>query len=492
MILANLPALQVVLPLLAAPVCSFLPRGRVAWAFTSFMVWIAFAISVTLLVKVAGSGVISYEMGNWKPPFGIEYEVNMLSSFMLVIVSGIASVVMPYAFKSVNKEIEEDKQPLFYTMFLLCFAGLLGIIITNDAFNIYVFLEISSLATYALIATGKDRRALTASLEYLILGTIGATFILVAIGLLYMMTGTLNITDLALRVAENKDSVPIKAALAFFTIGLALKIAFFPMHLWLTNAYTTAPSMVSTFLAATATKVSIYILIKVLFAIYGYELSLHSMPLGKILMTFAIFAIIVGSLMAIFQQNVKRLLAYSSLAQIGYIILGIGMASVASISASLAHIAIHAFAKASLFMAVGCVMFSGGGVNLRDMRGIGKKMPLTSAAFVIAGLSLIGVPGTSGFISKWMLLSAVMEQKMWPVLFVILFSSVLAVIYIWKVVEVIYFSPPSSKAEIKEAPKSMLIPMWILVAVTIVFGLYSAPLVSFVTQTAKYIMGVPL
>ena len=248
MIISNLPALQVVIPLLAAPVCAFLPTKRVAWLLVTVVSFLCLAISLQLAYQVFYSSPISYYMGGWKPPFGIEYRVDMLNSFVVVIVSSVAAITSIYSYNSIDNEVEKSKQPLFFSVFLLCFAGLLGICLTNDAFNIYVFLEISSLATYALIAMGKDRRALIASFEYLVLGTIGATFFLIGVGLLYMMTGTLNISDLSIRIAQSPlmlEMTPIRAAFAFLTVGLALKIAMFPLHLWLANAYTNAPSFVS-------------------------------------------------------------------------------------------------------------------------------------------------------------------------------------------------------------------------------------------------------
>jgi len=491
MIMENLPALQVVIPLLSAAICAVLPSGKVAWGWTAVTCAIAFAVSLALFGQVYHGTPISYAMGGWTPPYGIEYRVDLLNAFILVVISAIAFFSSFYALKSVQHEIEDSKIPLFYASFLLCFAGLLGITITNDAFNIYVFLEISSLATYALIAMGSDKRALIASFEYLILGTIGATFILIAIGLLYMMTGTLNISDLAIRVPSLIHTTPVKASLAFFTVGLLLKIAVFPLHLWLTNAYTNAPSVVSSFLSATATKVSIYVLIKILFIVFGAKLSLIYMSLDKILMVLALFAIVIGSLVAIYQNNIKRMLAYSSVAQIGYIILGISLVSVSGISASMIHIFNHAIAKAVLFMAVGCIFLRVGGVRIPDLNGIASKMPYTCAAFVAAGLSLIGVPATGGFISKWYLLSALSEQGLWPVFAVVIVSSILALIYIWRMVEIMYFKEYiESDNKITEAPFMMLLPMWLLAALVFVFGIYTSPVTASAQKVAKYLFGI--
>lgn len=490
MIVNNLPALQVVLPLMAAPLCAIMPGRRLAWIL-SFMACIAtFAISIHIAQTVYYSGVLIYKMGGWSAPFGIEYRIDALSSLMLIVVSGVASVTCFYAKISIDGEIDKTKHSYFYAAFMLCFTGLLGILATNDAFNIYVFLEISSLATYALIAMGRDKRALIAAFEYLILGSIGATFILIAVGILYMMTGTLNISDLSIRVPSLIHLVQIKAAFAFFVVGLALKIAMFPLHLWLANAYTNAPSFVSSFLSATATKVSIYILIRIIFGIFGYDLLFADFPIDKILILFAILAIIVGSMVAVFQQNIKRMLAYSSVAQLGYIILGIGLASEAGISASSMHIFNHAIAKSALFMAVGAMALKVGGVRLSDLRGVGKKMPLTTAAFVVASLSIIGVPLTGGFISKWYLLSALADQQMWAIFAVVIFSSILALIYMWRVIEVAYFVKSNTDDVKEEASFGMLAPIWFMSLLVFVFGIYTEPVRNMATTISKYLFSL--
>lgn len=484
----HLPAIQVVLPLLFAPVVALFVSRNIAWLITTIVTVLAFAVSLGLLLTVLDMGPLRYAMGNWDAPFGIEYRVDLLAAYMLCLVSGIGVIAMVYARKIVRKEVPGDRHGLFYSTFLLCLAGLLGIIITNDAFNIYVFLEISSLAMYALIAMGTDRRALVSAFEYLILGTIGATFILIAVGLLYMATGTLNISDLYVRIPQVTDQTTVKAALVFFIVGLALKIAIFPLHVWLANSYTNAPSFISVFLSATATKVSIYLLIRIIFSLFGYSYSLQQLPLGGILITLTMFAVLIPSLVAVFQHNVKRMLAYSSVAQIGYMVLGISLATKTGLTASLIHLTNHALAKAALFMAVGCVLLRVGGVRLSDFRGVGKTMPYTMAGFLLAGLSLIGIPFTAGFISKWYLLSAVIEKHLWLVFVIVVVSSLLAIVYVWRVVEVAYFRDPvKNYSDIREAPLSMLVPMWLCVLLSLVLGVYTYPTVGIAELITDYI-----
>lgn len=453
---------------------------------------IVLAISIALLDQVLANGLISYALGGWAAPWGIEYRIDEANAFVLLIVSAINVLAILYAHTSVAKEIESSRGYLFYTGWLLCLTGLLGITITGDAFNVFVFLEISSLSSYLLIALGKDRRALTAAFQYLVVGTIGATFILIGVGLLYVSTGTLNMADLAERIPQITDNRTVKTAFAFLTVGIGIKMALFPLHSWLPNAYAYAPSAVSVFLAATATKVAVYVLIRFFYSLFGAHFTFDVMTLQYILVPLAAAGIIVGSLIAVYENNCKRLLAYSSIAQIGYITLGIGIATVTGLTAAIIHLFNHAVIKAALFMALGCVFYRTGSVALNNMHGLAKRMPYTMAAFVVGGFSLIGVPLTVGFVSKWYLVLAAIEQGWWFIVAIVLTGSLIAIIYIWKVVEVAYFKPLAKEnREIQEAPVSLLIPTWLLIAANIYFGVNASLTTEVAGRAAKTLIGVP-
>lgn len=472
----HLPVLQVIIPLIAAPICSLLTHARLAWLVTTFVSVLTFGIALFLVREVSLHGVLSYELGGWAPPWGIEYRIDHLSSYVLVIVSATASITMLAARKSVEQEIATEKISLFYSAYLLCLTGLLGIVATGDAFNIFVFLEISSLSSYVLIAMGRDRKALTASYQYLIMGTIGATFILIGVGLLYMLTGTLNIIDLQQKIPALLASRALHAAFAFFTVGISIKLALFPLHLWLPNAYAYAPSMITVFLSATATKVSLYVLFRFFFGLFSDEISFQHFHLDKILLPLSVIAIFVASFVAIFQENIKRMFAYSSVAQIGYMTLGIGLASKSGSIAGMVHLFNHAIIKGGLFLAMACIVFRIRSVQLESFAGLGKRMPWTMAAIVLLGLGLIGIPFTSGFISKWYLLVAAIEHNHWLAAIIIVAGSLLAIVYIWKIVEYAYFKSPTDSLDIDtkatlEAPLQMLIPLWVLVFANFYFGL---------------------
>jgi multicomponent Na+:H+ antiporter subunit D len=466
---AHLPALQVVLPLISAPAAVLLRHGGFAAGIVTAAAWAAFAVSIGLWLQVAESGTLSYHIGSWAPPWGIEYRVDRLTSFVLLLVSGTAAIVLPWSRASIEREIPQELHYLYYAMFGLCLAGLLGITITGDAFNIFVFLEISSLSTYVLIAMGRDRRALTAAYRYLIIGSVGATFIVIGIGFLYLMTGTLNLVDMAERLRTVENSRPVLVALAFLTVGISLKLALFPLHQWLPNAYAYAPSAVTAFLAATATKVSVYVLIRFYYSIFGESLVFEELPLPQIMLVLSLLAMFIASFIAIFQHNLKRLFAYSSIGQIGYITLGLSFGSVTGLTASIVHLLNHGIAKAAIFLLIGGLVLgltrpgtTPVAPGFDRLAGLSKQMPLTC----------IGVPGTAGFISKWYLILAALEQGQFWLVGAIVLSSLLAVAYVWRFVEVAYFSPPpASSAGIKEAPLTLLVPAWLLVIATLWFGL---------------------
>lgn len=475
MIADHLPALQVVVPLLAAPLMMLLRRGAFAWLLAVAVSWTTLAIALALALKVREAGVISYAIGSWPPPWGIEYRVDALNSFVLVLVSLVAAVVAPYARASVAAELPRDQHYLFFTMYSLCLAGLLGIAITGDAFNLFVFLEISSLSSYVLIALGRNRRALLAAYQYLVLGTIGATFYVIGVGLLYLKTGTLNIADLALRLREVQEIRPVLAALAFITAGVGLKLALFPLHFWLPNAYAYAPSAVTAFLAASATKVSVYVLLRYYFLVFGVPFVFGRLPMAEILIGLSVLAVVSASLVAVFQRDLKRLFAYSSVAQIGYMTLGMGLANEAGLTGAVVHLFNHGLSKGAIFLLLGGVALRLGSTSLERVAGLAKTMPLTSFGIVLGGMSLIGVPGTAGFISKWYLVLGAIEHGYWWLAALLVASSLIALAYVWRFVEMAYLrAPEPGAARLDEAPAAMLIPAWIMVAGCVYFGLDTA------------------
>ncbi len=486
----HLPALQVVVPLLAAPLSAVLRHPTLSWLWATAVAWAAFAISVLLLAQVLAEGPISYWIGNWEPPWGIEYRVDVANAFVLFLVTLIAAVVVPYARVSLLAELPRDRVPWYYTMILLCLAGLLGMAITGDAFNIFVFMEIASLSSYVLIALGRDRKALLAAYQYLIVGTIGATFYVIGIGFLYLVTGTLNIMDLAARLPAVANQRPVMVGLAFIAVGLSLKFALYPLHFWLPGAYANAPSAAAAFLAATATKVAVYLLLRFFFTIFGEAYTLAEMTIPTVWIAASVAAMVLASLTATQQDDVKRMLAFSSVAQIGYITLGIGLDTPMGLTGSIVHLFNHGITKGALFLLVGGMALRlGGHVTIDRLAGLGRSMPLTMIGFALAGMSLIGFPGTAGFVGKWYLVLAAIEQGWWWLAGVILASSLLALVYVGRVLEAAWLHAPADGAAVREQPLSMLIPAWILVFACVWFGIDTSLTAEIAERAAAALLG---
>ncbi|MEM7407895.1 MAG: monovalent cation/H+ antiporter subunit D family protein [Pseudomonadota bacterium] len=468
----HLPVLVVIAPLMAAPLAVAFASARLAW-WLAFIVSLAAAgMSFELLASARAGTVLSYAVGDWPPPWGIELRVDRLNALVLALVSTMSAVVLPFARASVGREVSSDRVYLFYACWMLCLCGLLGMTVTGDAFNVFVFLEISSLSTYTLVSLARRRQALLAAFRYLIMGTVGATFILIGIVLIYMMTGTLNMADMSERMQALTHLRPVQAGAVFILVGVALKMALFPMHMWLPGAYYHAPMAVTAFLAATATKVAVYLMLRFSFTIFGPTLILDDMQLGIPLALLGGAAALVGSLLALANSDVKRILAYSSLAQIGYMALGIATGMVAAVAGAILHLVNHAIMKSALFMALGAArnLSPGETTSMSMLRGAGRRMPWTMAGFTIAAASLVGIPFTAGFLSKWYLIVGTFERGWWPLAALAIMTSLMAAIYMGRLIEIIWMSDPGEQTPVREAGWLSLVPVLILAAASVYFG----------------------
>jgi len=488
---AHLPVLVVVVLLLGAIVTVLGGGGRGSWLVALAAVATSFFLALRLLEKVVSDGSVRELLGDWPAPWGIELHVDLLGAIIITLVTGVGLVTTFYSYRSVRHEIAADRVNLFYSLWLLAITGMVGICVTGDVFNIYVLLEVSSLAMYSLVAMGKDRdrRALPAAFNYLVLGSIAASFILIGIGYLYMLTGTLNIDDLHQRLSQLPQNRTLETAFAFLMVGLSIKVALFPLHLWLPEAYSRAPTAVAALLSATATKVGIYITFRFVFSVFGTDTGFLGVSNSTILLTCAALAIVFGSLSAARQKSLSRILAYSSVAQIGYIVLGLALLEKNAVEGALLHTVFHALMKGGLFMVAGIYIYRLGSNDLDRLRGIGRKMPWTSAALVAGGLGMIGVPGTAGFISKLYLLRGTIASGEWLLTAAILLGSIFAAIYVWRVLEIVYLQKATDDREIKEAPLELLIPTWTLLGLSIAVGLHSSWVVELLEGAAAAMLG---
>ena len=491
-IIKNLPILVVLTPLMMSLIVVLISNNFLSWLLTLFTTLITLIFSLLLYQEVYLHTAISYALGNWVPPLGIEYLIDKVSIIPIIIIALISFLATFFASKIMPAEINNSSISKVYSLWLLAIAGLIGLVTTGDAFNLFVFLEISSLASVALVAMGgqKDKQALVAAYNYLILGAIGATFYVIGVGLLYGITGTLNLADLSNRIAEISDNKALIAGFGFMVIGIMLKAAVFPLHIWLPRAYAYAPSAVSVLLAATATKASLYILARILFSVFDISDNLVTYTLEYIILPLSILAMFAGTIMAIYEKDIKRLLAHSSIAQIGYITLAFAIGTKASVAAGFIHLFNHALIKGALFMAITSMGFYiNKRITINNLSGLGRAMPITFVCFVICSLSLAGIPLTAGFISKLYIIKASISADGIWIAFLILASSALSVVYLWKMIEALWFHESPKEPNIKEKPE-IYIALLMITFLNIYFGLDASIVVNSSFEAANQLLGV--
>jgi multicomponent Na+:H+ antiporter subunit D len=486
------PILVIIFPLIFAFVTPLLGWWKKDLCYPWVLMGLSLStiFSIITLKEVLNAGVIHYHLGGWDPPWGIEYVIDHLNSFILVLVASI-SLLVAISSKRLVEEENPDKVVYFYTLFLLQVTGFLGIVATGDLFNLYVFLEIASLAGYALIAVGEEH-APFAAFRYLIMGTIGACFYLLGVGYLYMATGSLNMADLSQILPNLYHSKVVMVALIFFLVGVAIKMALFPLHAWLPDAYTYAPSTTSALVAPLMTKVSVYVMIRIIYTVFKPYYSIETLPINSILCWVAVIAILYGVIMALRQVDLKRMFCYILIAETGYMVGGVGLANRLGITGAILHIMNDALMIACLFLVAGAVVYKLGGHNINQLKDAFKKMPFSMAAFAVVGLSLIGVPPTCGFFSKWYLILGAIEAESWTFIVALLLSSAVNAILFFKIVEIAYYKEASHAHNgdshggntIDEAPVSILIPLGIVALAIILAGIFSGKIVSGIIQFA--------
>ena len=486
---AHLPVLIVVIPLLAAIVTPLLARlsPRLSRGLTIGALAAALTGAIGALSRVLAEGTWRYHLGGWAPPWGIEYVIDPLSGGMAVLVSFFALVVSIYAGPNLER-ISPARAGIVDGLFLLLTAGLLGMVVTGDLFNLYVFLEISSLSAYALLSSGGNR-AVLATFRYLLVGTIGASFYLLGVGYLYALTGALTMSEVHAAVDATASSSVFAVSVALMVAGLAIKTALFPLHGWLPDVYTYAPAPVTGFISAVMTKVSIYALFRILYFVLDAR---GAAGQALVLLGWAAaLAVVAGSVMALAQTDIRRMLAYSSVSHMGYIVLGLSLANPTAVTGALLHLLNHATMKACLFLVVGGVRWRTGVSDIADFAGMGRRLPLTMAAFSVTALSMVGLPPLSGFFSKWYLVLGAIEGGAWPFVLALILSSLLSAVYFFRVIERAYFaSPPTPDGATgpgdrsTEIPGRMLGPILVLAAIVSFLGIFNQTVVVYIIERA--------
>ncbi len=481
----NLPLFVLVAPLLAALAVNLLGRSSRQWIAPLVLGSLAFTVfgSVITLARVISQGTMRYTVGNWQPPFGIELVVDPLSALMMLLIAVVALLASFSSLKSAEQELP-GREHFFFTLYLILITDLFGLVLTGDAFNLYVLLEITSITSYGLIAMAPGRAALS-SFNYIIMGSIGACFYLLGVGYIYILTGTLNMADIANILPTLDAPIATATAIAFSLVGLWIKMAFFPLHGWLPNAYGRAPTGAGTMVAPLMTKVTVYLMVRVILSMYTPEMVFAQQEVAGLVVWAAAIAILCGSAMALGQQDLRRMLTYIIIAEVGYMVGGVFLANANGLTGSILHIVNDALMTLCLFLVVAAIIYRQGSVSLVSLQGIFHRMPVTMAVFTLGAFAMIGVPPTCGFFSKWYLILGGIDAGHWEFVAALVVSSLVNAVLFFRVIELAYFGSLAdgehhehAKSERHEAPWWMLKPLVLTAILLIVVGLSTGPLVN--------------
>lgn len=477
----HFPALIVVVLFSAAFLSPLLYRWaeKIAASFVIASLLSALYMTSVLLIKIQQSGSIFYHMGGWPPPWGIEFKADSLRVFMLMIIISVSLWVFIYAVRDLKHELKKEVIGWYYTLFALLVGSMAGMALTNDLFNLFVLMEICAISACAIISIKEERECLEASFKYLILSAMGTGCFLLGVAMLYMATGYLNYTYLQLELAETLTLYPrnIFSAAALFIVAFGTKAALFPLHVWLPDAHASAPSPSSAMLSGLVIKIYAFALFLIFYEVFPREF-LVLIPLTEIILWLAALGTMFGSIYAMLQTDLKKMLAYSSIGQIGYIFMGIGFAHHLALVGGFYHIMVHAVTKALLFMTAGTIIYATGVRQIKDLAGIGRALPLTMLAFTIGSASMIGIPGTGGLISKWYLSLSALEIGRPFFVLVILASSLLNAIYYMPIVINAFMHQDDFKFEVKPVPKIMQVTLALGMIFIIISGIISKPVVT--------------
>jgi len=420
-------------------------------------------VSVRLLSAALEEPIV-VSMGGFSPPFCITLYAGPVGLLLSALVALAGLVVSIYAVSYIDK----GATTRYHTLYLLLLVGATGVVLTGDVFNLFVFFEVLCISSYALVAYLGDRGGLEAAAKYLVQGAVGSALLLLGIGLLYGQTGTLNMADIAGRVGS-VGSASLFVPMALMVVGLGVEAAIFPLNGWLPDAHSSAPSTISAILSGIAIEVGLYAVIRVVFTVFGASSALLS------LVFLGVLTLLVGEMCAFVQGNIKRMLAYSSIGQIGLIVFAVSIATAGSVTGGLFQLISHTLSKVVLFLAVGYMIHRSGSTEISSLQGIGKRMPLTSFAFTVAAFSLIGLPPFAGFASKFLIVRGALAEggTLLSVLVgLVLVGTVIEGAYFFRVIQTIYFGTGEGDAARHESPAIALVSMSVLVALIIVIGVY--------------------
>lgn len=481
----NIPFFSIILSLASAAFTSILPQKH-ARRTVFIVISSVFVMSAYFLVRIVPYGTsYCFMMGHFPAPWGNEIRAGVLEALTALFFSGIMLLSLTGGLSRLDEHIP-DKQNLYYVMLELLLTALLAQVYSNDLFTCYVFVEIMTIAACSLI-TSRSIRSITlvAAMRYMIMNLLGSGLFLLGITLLYDLTGHLLMSNIQEQVsviaATGVYQQPLTVVVVLFSIGLAIKSALFPFHTWLPDAYGYSTPTSSAVLSSLVSKGYIFLLIKIIFRTIGFEV-FASTGITDILFLFGLVGIIMGSLSAIREKDIRRMISFSSVAQIGYIFMGLGMGNEGGMVAAIFHIFAHASAKSMLFLsASGLIETSGDSKMFRDLRGAGYRNPWAGVAFSIGSFSMVGIPFLGGFISKLYFATSAMSmspERMMLVMLVLAASTVLNTIYFLKTVVTLYRPPIDGRSYPPFRPaKSFVLAMICLSVINIALGVCSEPII---------------
>ena len=454
------------------------PRLAGVWAWGVLL--LATGLAAGLVYELAVRGPFAYDLGGWARPYGIELQFDHFSAWVLPLLA-LFVVIVPFSWRYLEHAMPRQRWPAFYALLLLNAGGMVGFCVTGDLFNLFVFTEVVSLSSYALVAVSGRGLAAYAALKYLFIGAVSSLLMLFATAQLFVLTGSLNMADVSVRLGELGPGLPVMVAFAALAVSFMVKSALFPVHVWLPDAHAIAPSPVSAVLSGMVVKVGIIGMLRVYQIYYGAG-TLDLGPFNQVLVWLGAISIVMGAFFAIFQDDIKLMLAYSTISNIGYIVLGLGLASPYAVIGASVHVFNHALIKATLFLAAGAIIHQTGFRTMTDLRGVARRMPHTAAAMAVGAVSIVGLPPTAGFVCKWFIALGAFEAGQAPFGFALVFGALFIFVYYIRMVNAFYFQQPvhAAVAEAREVPWSMRAPIVLLATLCLLMGILGGIPLSFV------------
>lgn len=489
-LIQNFPCISIMLCLFAGIISSGL-RGKAArWVNIVLLVIVTVLSACTLFYTLSTGESFVYVMGKFPAPWGNEIRAGVLEAGMALFFCIIMLLSLLGGQHKLLKEVEEDKIFLYYVLTNLLLSSLLALVYTNDMFTAYVFVEINTISACGLIMIRQVGRTIEAAVRYMIMSLLGSGLLLLGLCMLYDLTGHLLMSNMkesvAAIVAQGEYNIPLIVAIALMTVGLCIKSALFPFHAWLPDAYGYSTVSSAAILSSLVSKGYIFLLIKIIYRVIGFDIFINTRIID-VLFVFGLMGMIFGSLSAIRENDVRRMIAYSSVAQIGYIYMGFGMGTQYGMVASVFHILSHAATKSLLFIAaIGLTDVSGGSRKFIELTGSAYRNKWAGVTFTVGSLSMVGVPLFSGFISKLLFAQAAVQinGKMLPALIVLGISTILNAIYFMKTVIRIY-TPMEDTSYPGITFKDMKLYAVVLVffiILNIILGVSSQPIVDMIEQ----------